>query len=180
MAIRKAAAYSKKVTRPYTRNSRSKAKSYIKTVPPNKIAKYVGGNQVDYESGKHQYAVTLYSDQGILIRDNAIEAARMFVIKELDEKALGQYFLEVKIHPHHFLRENKSAGGAAGADRISTGMTQAYGVVIGRAAIVRPGQTIFFISCANDKVARVARDALQNVKAKLPCKAKITFTQVKK
>jgi large subunit ribosomal protein L10e len=179
MAIRKASAYSKKGARPFTRTSRSKSKAYIKTVPGNKIAKYTGGNQADFEQGKHPFRVHLYSDEGVLIRDNAIEAARMFVIKQLDDNALGQYFIEVKVHPHHFLRENKSAGGAAGADRISTGMTQSYGVIIGRAAIVKPGQEIFFISCANEKAARIARDALQNIKAKLPCRARIVFEQLR-
>jgi large subunit ribosomal protein L10e len=178
MALRKASSYSKKPARPYTRNSRSKAKAYIKTVPGVKVAKYVGGIQKDYEAGKHKYAVRLVSEDNVQIRDNAIEAARMFVIKMLEENALGQYFFVVKIHPHHMQRENKSAGGMAGADRISSGMTQSYGQVIGRAALVKTGQVIFFISCMDDKVARIARDALSDIKAKMPGKCRVVFEKV--
>lgn len=179
MALRKASSYSKKPARPFTRNSRSKAQAYIKTVPGVKIAKYVGGIQKDFESGKHSYIVRLISGgQRVQIRDNAIEAARMFVIKMLDENALGQYYMVVKIHPHHMQRENKSAGGMAGADRISSGMTQSYGQVIGRAALVKPNQEIFFISCANDKVARIARDALIDIKSKIPGATRVVFEKV--
>jgi large subunit ribosomal protein L10e len=181
MALRKASAYSRKMARPFTRNSRSKARAYIKTVPGVKIAKYVGGMQKDFESGKHPFAIRLITGtQRIQIRDNAIEAARMFVIKMLEENAPGQYFLVVKVHPHHMQRENKSAGGMAGADRISSGMTQSYGQVIGRAALVKPGQEIFFISCANDKAARIARDALIDVKPKIPGGTRVVFEQIRK
>ncbi len=179
MGLRKALAYSKKKARPYTRNSRKKDKSYIKTIPFSKIVKFSGGNQKDYEEGKHEYTVTLVAEEWSQIRDNSLEACRMLITKQMDEHALGQYFIQVKVHPHHLLRENKSAAAVAGADRISTGMTQAFGVVIGRAAIVGAGHPIFFLSCTNDKVARVARDSLEMVKSKVPCKTKILFEKVK-
>src|SRR3989344_1371984 len=159
MALRKASSYSKKKARPFTRNSRSKGKAYIKTIPFAKIAKFNGGNQKDYEQGKHKFVVRLISEENVQIRDNALEAARMFVIKMLDEGALGQYYLLVRVHPHHMLRENKTAAGA-GADRLSSGMKHSYGIVIGRAGFVKPGQEVFFVSCTNDKAARVARKAL--------------------
>jgi|SRR3989338_1025553 len=179
MALRKALSYSKKVVRPYTRNSRSKARAYVKTVPGNKIAKFTMGNFADYRDGKHPFSMTLESDEGVQIRDNALEAARMLLNKDLDEGAPGQYYLELKVYPHHMQRENKSAGGMAGADRISTGMTQSFGIVIGRAAIVRPGQVLFFISCQNEKAARLAREALGKVRAKVPCKTSIRLAMKK-
>lgn len=179
MAIRKASSYSHKVTRPFTRKSRSKGKDYVKVIPGNKITKFWAGSQQDYAKGKHKFAVTLLSEQRVVIRDNAIEAGRMLLTKMLDEQIAGQYYLAVKVYPHHMLRENKSAGGMAGADRISSGMTQSYGVVIGRAAIVRPGQKLFFISCTNENAARIARDALSMVRPKMPCRTKIVFEQIK-
>jgi len=179
MAIRKASSYSKKKARPFTRISRRKSKSYIKTVPQNKIVKYHIGSQVDYRDGKHTYQVRLIAGEKAQIRDNALEAARQLLTKALDEQALGQYYLAVKVYPHHYLRENKTAAGA-GADRMSSGMTHSYGIIIGRAARVNPGQDIFFISGATDKVARIARDALGAVKAKMPCKVSIVFEQIKK
>ncbi len=178
MAIRKASSYSHKICRPYTRKSRSKGKDYIKTVPQIKIAKFHIGNQQAFRDGKHPFNIRLISEQRVQVRDNAIEAARMFLTKILDEKALGQYYLAVKVYPHHMVRENKSAGGMAGADRISSGMTQSYGIVIGRSAIVRPDQDIFFISCADEKCARDARDALITIKAKMPCRTRVIFEKV--
>ena len=175
MAIRKAAAYSKQNTRPYTRNSRSKSKAYIKTVPYSKIVKFKMGDQKAFMDKKHKYVLTMLAEQGIMIRDNALESGRMLLHKILEEKIPGQYFMSVKVYPHHMLRENKTAAGA-GADRVSTGMTQSFGVVIGRAAMVNPGKEIFIVACSTDKGARLARTLLTRIKAKLPCSSRILFS----
>ena len=177
MALRKAGTYSKKYARPFTRTSRNKSKSYIKTIPVTKVVKFHVGNQIDYANGKHTYAVSMISEQKVQVRDTALEAARMALTKELDEKILGQYYLAVKVYPHHFLRENKLAAGA-GADRMATGMTQSYGVIIGRAALVGAGQPLFFISTATEKGAQIARDALQKVRAKVPCATRLVFRKL--
>lgn len=174
MALRKASAYSKKKARPFARVSRVKSRAYIKVVPHNKIAKYLMGNQRDYLEGKHCFFLKLVANEKVQIRDNAIEASRMLINKEMDSSVPGEYFFEVKVHPHHILRENKTAAGA-GADRLSSGMKHSYGVVIGRAAIVPPGKEIFFISCANEKAAKNAKVALEKIKSKLPCKTQIIF-----
>lgn len=179
MALRKALAYSKKKARPNTRTSKKKSKAYVRTVPFSKIVKFSGGDLAGYREGKHTHSVKLVSEQWAQIRDNALEACRMFITKQLDTNAPGQYYLEVRVHPHHLLRENKSVAAVAGADRLSSGMTQSFGVVIGRAAIVAAGKDIFAISCANEKTARTARDALSMIKSKVPCKTKVVFEKVK-
>jgi len=56
-----------------------------------------------------------------------------------------EFYLEVKIYPHHVLRENKMITGA-GADRMQTGMSRAFGKTIGRAALVKAGQIIFILA----------------------------------
>lgn len=178
MALRKAAAYSKRRARPFTRVSKAKAQAYIKVKPGDKIAKYATGSQVDYDLGKFNFHLRLIANEKVQVRDNSLEACRMQVTKIMDENAPGQYFFMLKAHPHHILRENKLAAGA-GADRLSTGMTAAYGVVVGRAAIVKAGKEVLFVACANDKAARFAREALTMVKAKLPCSCSITFEQIK-
>jgi large subunit ribosomal protein L10e len=127
----------------------------------------------------HPYNVKLIAEEWSQIRDNALEACRMVITKRMDEGALGQYFIEVKVHPHHLLRENKSAAAVAGADRISTGMTQSFGVVVGRAGMVHAGKEIFFISCTNEKAARLARDTLIMLRSKVPCKTRVVFEKVK-
>ncbi len=174
MALRKAMAYSKKRGRPFTRISRNKSKSYIKTVPPSKIVKFHQGTMQDYRAGKHMFIIRLQGLEKVSVRDNALEACRMYVTKVMEEQALGQYYMAIKVYPHHLLRENKLSAGA-GADRLSTGMSHSYGVVVGRAARIVPGQDIFFVSCANEKAARIAREALVQIKAKLPCATQVLF-----
>jgi len=44
--------------------------------------------------------------------------------------------------------------------------------------MVRAGKEIFFISCANEKTARAARDALVMARSKVPCKTRIVFEKV--
>lgn len=177
MGLRKAAAYSRKSITPFTRTSRSKAKAYIKVVPHSKIAKYTGGNHEDFGAGKHMFSVKVISEQKCLVRDNALESVRMQLIKLLDEKVPGKYYLRMMVHPHHLLRENKTAAGA-GADRISTGMTQAYGVVIGRAAIVKPGETIAIVSTIDEDSARKIKNFMPAIKAKIPARTRIVFEKL--
>lgn len=178
MGLRKAASYSKKPATPYTRNSRRKNKAYIKTIPHVKVAKFTIGDQKGYRAGKHKFVVRLVSNEDVLLRDNAIEAGRMHIHKIMEEQIPGQYFFGVKVHPHHFLRNNKTSG-VAGADRLSTGMSHSFGVIEGRAAIVPKNKDIFFISCIDEKGARIIREAMESVKAKMPCAVKIVFEQLK-
>ena len=177
MAVRKAASYSGKKARPFTRVSKSKNRAYIKVNPNNKIAKYQQGSGKDFREGKHKYMVKLTTENRVQVRDLALEASRMLVTKMMEQKAQGQFYLRLKVYPHHLLRDNKTAAGA-GADRLSTGMTHSYGIIAGRVALMKPGKEIFTISCANDKVARIARDSLRKVKPKIPGKTKISFEKI--
>ncbi|MEM4271880.1 MAG: 50S ribosomal protein L16 [Candidatus Pacearchaeota archaeon] len=178
MALRKASSYSKFKARPYTRHSRKKGKAYIKTIPHTKLVKYYFGNQKAYAEGKHNFMLKLIAEQDVQVRDNAIEAGRMYIHKMLEEGVPGEYFLAVKVHPHHLLRDNKTAAGA-GADRTSSGMSHSFGIVIGRAALVKAGKEIFKVTCVNEKGVKIARDALNAVKSKIPAGTKIVFEQIK-
>ena len=177
VSLRKAGAYSKKRVRPYTRKSKTAQKAYVKTIPGIKIAKFFMGNLKAYNQGKHSYIVRLITEEKVQIRDNALEAGRMLAGKLLDRGAPGQYYFVIKVYPHHILRENKTASGA-GADRLSSGMTHSFGVTIGRAAIVNAGKDIFFVSCENEKTARLARDILTHVKAKIPSRTRVVFEKI--
>ncbi len=174
MALRKASAYSKKIARPFTRNSKSKKHAFIKVTPHSKITKLTGGKTVEYAAGKMKYSIKLISNEKVQIRDTSLEACRMFLSNNLEKLIPGQYFMALKVYPHHFLRENKTAAGA-GADRISTGMSHSYGVVTGRAAKVRAGQEIVLIACENEKSARIARIAIDSIRAKVPCSTSVKF-----
>ena len=177
MALRKASSYSKKKARPYTRKSAKRRKAFIKAVPQNKIVKYNMGNNKDNTQGKHKYEVMLISNEKVQIRDNALEACRQLINKSMDKTAPGNYYFIVKVFPHHILRENKVAAGA-GADRLSSGMKHSFGITIGRAAMINPGKEIFYISCLDEKTARLARSALIKAKSKIPCGSKIMFRKI--
>jgi large subunit ribosomal protein L10e len=147
-------------------------------VPHNKIAKYTSGNQKDFALGKFKYAVSMVTNENIQIRDNALEAVRQYLTKAFDTQILGAYFLELRVHPHHILRNNKTAAGA-GADRLSSGMRHSFGVVEGRAAQVKKGTSIFIVYCETDAGARMARISMRTTVAKLPCSTKILMSQIK-
>lgn len=178
MALRKAASYSKFKARPYTRKSSKKSKSYIKTIPPQKVVKFHMGNIPAYQQGKFPILIKLNSTENVQMRDNAIEAARQSIHKDLESSFLGQYYFAVKIFPHHILRENKMLTGA-GADRMQTGMTQSFGAAIGRAAFLKPDQTIFLIAVNSEKALLATRSAINKIKAKLPCTTRIVVEKVK-
>lgn len=178
MGLRKASSYSKKHNRPYTRKSSVKSKSYIKTIPPQKIVRFKMGNIRDYEEGKLKHIVKLISRENILIRDNALESSRQFIHKILDEKLTGQYYFGVDVFPHHILRENRMLTGA-GADRMQTGMSQSFGTTAGRAAMVKEGQTIFLVAVFNEKSKKIIIESFGKIKAKLPCHTSIVLETLK-
>ena len=172
MALRKAGAYSKKKARPYTRKSKVKQKSYIKTVPNSMVVKFRMGDLKGFRDGKYKIILSAVSKDKVQMRDNSIEAMRQFLNRFLTEKLGKEFYFEVKPYPHHILRENKMLTGA-GADRMQTGMSQSYGKSMGRAAFVKPGQVVFKIGVMNEKGEIEARKLIKSVKARLPCSVSV-------
>jgi large subunit ribosomal protein L10e len=178
MALRKALSYSRKSVTPFTRKSNKKNQNYIKKVPPQKIVKFKMGKLKAYENGDFKITLALISNEKILIRDNALEAIRQYVHKSLEKGTSGNYYLEVRVFPHHVLRENKAQTGA-GADRLSDGMRQSFGTTMGRAAITKKNQEILLVGVNNEKAKKIASDALSKVKAKVPGSSKISILKAK-
>jgi len=180
VSLRKAGSYSKKHARPNTRVSKKKSKAFIKTSPPNKIVKFNIGRRDKYDNGSFDIKLRVISAEDIQIRDNSIEASRQFLTRKLDKLIPGNYYLEIRVYPHHILRENKAAGGGmAGADRISSGMKHSFGKMIGRAAMIKAGKDIFLVAVSGEKNMRIAKEALQAIKAKLPCRTQIEVDKIK-
>jgi len=173
-SLRKASAYSKKKVVPFTRVSKKRQKSYIKTVPYQKIVKFTMGKEGLYNEGKLPHQLTLIADEKVQIRHNAFEACRQFINKKMDKELAGQYVFRVIPFPHHIQRENKMLTGA-GADRMQTGMQLSYGKSVGKAAILKQGSRIFFIAVQNEKAVQSARKVLKQIRSKLPCKTKILY-----
>ena len=80
--------------------------------------------------------------------------------------------LQIRMYPHHILRENPLASGA-GADRMSTGMAHNYGKPIGVAAQIHAGKALFTLRLNKENLA-VGRHALKRASYKLPCACAIT------
>jgi len=177
-SLRKASAYSKRKVLPFTRVSKKKGKSYIKTVPPQKIVKFSMGLEPLFAAGKLPHTLTMTSEENVQIRHNALEASRQYINKKLDKSLAGQYYFRVIPYPHHIQRENKMITGA-GADRMQTGMQLSFGKSAGKAAILKPGSKIFFIAVANEKAVHEARETLKKIRSKIPGKKKIAYEFIK-
>jgi len=149
---------------PYTR------REYITGIPGSKIAQHKMG---DVEAAPDDYPVqiSLSVEEEVQIRHGSLEAARLsanrHLIKELGEK---NYKMILRKFPHHVVRENKQATGA-GADRVSDGMRQSFGKIVGTAARIPRGDRVFTIWCEPEQ-APVAKDALRRAYNKVspPCR----------
>jgi large subunit ribosomal protein L10e len=172
--LRKANAYSRRHTVPFTRISKKKQRSYIKVVPPQKIVKFSMGDGKANAAGKFPYVLRIISTENVQIRHNALEACRQFINKQLDKEAPGQYLFRVVPYPHHIQRENKMLTGA-GADRMQTGMQLSFGKSVGKAAILKPGSDLFYIAVATPKALISARAIFKQVKSKLPGRTKVLY-----
>ena len=178
VGLRKANAYSKRIVVPYTRISKKKNKSYIKTVPPQKIVKFTMGNESLLTAGKLPHRLTVISEQNVQIRHNSLEACRQFINRKLEKALITSYVFKVLPFPHHIQRENKMLTGA-GADRMQTGMQLSFGKAVGKSAILKSGNRIFFIAVPNEKSLILARKTINQVKSKLPTKIRILYEFVK-
>ncbi len=172
MALRKGSAYSKRYARPYTRVSKKRTKSYIKTVPNSRIVKFKMGDQKGFDAGEYPVQLQLISKENCQIRDNSIEAIRQYLNRFLQIKVGKEFYLEVKIFPHHILRENKMLTGA-GADRMQTGMSRAFGKTMGRAALVKQNQVLYIVGVKTTKAETTARALIRSIKARIACKTSI-------
>lgn len=177
MALRKGHCYTT-VKRSYTRKSKVKSKSYIKTIPPSKIARFTMGDVSGFGQGRYAFQVKLVVNQPIQIRDNAIESARQWAHRALEEKLRGNFCFSVSAYPHHILRENKMLTGA-GADRMQTGMSHCFGKPVGIAAQLSKNGAIFTVACHKEAVPFV-REIFNDVKTKLPGDKSIIVEEIKK
>ena len=161
--LRKFSAY-RRLERPYTRKSKYRQKSFVRATPTNKVIRFdMGDFKKDYDK-----EVILKVAQPIQIRHNALESARQTANRCLEGRAgKNNYWLKLRVYPHHVLRENPLASGA-GADRMSTGMKKSFGKPIGSAAQIRKGQAIFTAHVDKSNTSLASR-ALKRASYKMPC-----------
>ncbi len=172
MGLRPARCY-REIERPYTRVAvKVPEKNYIGANPVPKIRKFVQGEmKEDFDT-----VYTLIAQDAVQVRDNAIEAARLSIIKYLEKKIPKNFFIRVRAYPHHVLRENKQITGA-GADRLQKGMRMAFGKPIGRAAQVYPGKIMFEV-VSYKRYENVVREAMRRAAMKMPGHYKVRVSPI--
>lgn len=178
MALRKASIY-KKVKRPYTRKSRVKGKSFIKTIPPKRIVKFVMGDIGKQAKGKFAFTVNLVSKEAVQLRDNSIEAARQLIKRHLELNFGADYYFAVSVYPHHVLREHKIAA-VAQSDRYFAGMSHSFGKPAGISAQVKPGTTIFRIEVSQKSAIPIVRGIYRKAAPKIGCNSRIEVEELHK
>jgi large subunit ribosomal protein L10e len=115
-------------------------KNYVRALPHTSLLVFNMGT----EKKTYDLELTLRPQQPIQLRSNSLEAARQVANKYLEVEIPLQFSFKVLVYPHNVIREHRMAQGA-GADRVSRGMSQAFGRPISIAARVREGQPVFKI-----------------------------------
>ena len=139
-------------------------REYIRKIPNNRIVQYDMGNL----SEDFPVRVSLAVKKPAQIRHNALEAAR--VASNRSAGRLG-YHLKLRVYPHNIVRENPMATGA-GADRVQSGMRNAFGKAISVEALVKTNQKIMSID-VNPKNFEDAKTALKRAGMKMPVSCRI-------
>jgi large subunit ribosomal protein L10e len=138
-------------------------KEYMGGIPALRIVRFDIGVKADVFPVK----LTLIAKEQCQIRHTAMEAARVAATRWMEKTAgASNFHLKVRVYPHVVLREHKTATGA-GADRISEGMSHAFGTAVGTAARVQPGYQIISIWTATEFID-IAKRALIRAGQKLP------------
>lgn len=158
--------------RAYTRKSKFKGKGFIKAIPTSKVVRYHMGDV----QRRFSHRVDLVCKEAVQIRHNALESSRQVVNRRLNVVLGNNYHFQVRVYPHHVLRENKMITGA-GADRMQTGMQLAFGRAVGVAARVFERQPVFSVKVSVEHVG-VAKGALLRACARLPGKFSVAVSRV--
>lgn len=143
-------------------------RDYIRKTPNSRIVQYDMGNLTD----EFPVSVSLAARHPAQIRHNSLEAARIASNRLMQRRAgrLG-YHLKLRTYPHQIVRENPMATGA-GADRVQSGMRNAFGKAVSVEAIVSTGQKLITIDC-NKRNFLDAKEALKRASMKLPLTTRI-------
>jgi large subunit ribosomal protein L10e len=163
----------RRIKRAYSRIATKRPKkNFVGAAPGLKIRQFNMGNPMK----EFDRIVNLVVDDHVQIRDNAMESSRMAINRYLEKRLSKEaYFMKIRAYPNHFLREKKQATGA-GADRVSSGMSHAFGKATGRAVQTRPGQVLISI-LVDEKNTKIAETGLMRANTRMPA---ALYTDVRK
>lgn len=170
MGLRPARSIRNIAKRAWTRFSRSNPRrSFIKAMPHKDLNVFrMGQIKKDFE-----VTWSLVAEDDLILRDNAIESARQSANKYLEKEIPNNYYMIVRVYPHHVLRENKMIAGA-GADRLQKGMRQSFGRPVDRAARIHTGTPVFTVHTYAANVEKL-QTAFERAKRKLSGMYKIAM-----
>ncbi|EMA31887.1 50S ribosomal protein L16 [Halobiforma nitratireducens] len=145
-------------------------REYITGIPGSKIAQHKMGD-IGADAEDYPIQISLVTEEEVQIRHGSLEASRLSANRHMLKNAgENNYKMILRKFPHHVIRENKQATGA-GADRVSDGMRQAFGKIVGTAARIDAGERIFTVWCDVDD-AEHAKEAFRRAYNKItpPCR----------
>merc|ERR1712137_189855 len=149
---------------------------YNRAVPDPKIRIYDGGNKLA-SWDKFPMCVHLVSDEQEQITSEALEAMRVscnrYLIKQIGKE---NFHMRIRIHPWHVLRINKMLS-CAGADRLQSGMRNAWGKAYGKACRVKIGDPIMSVRTLPKNIPH-ALQAMRRAKMKFPGRQKIAISRL--
>jgi len=159
----------------YCKNKPFPKSRFNRGVPDSKIRIYDLGRK---RAGVDEFplCVHLVSNEYEQLSSEALEAARICANKYFTKTSgRDSFHLRVRVHPFHVLRINKMLS-CAGADRLQTGMRNAWGKPQGLVARVNIGQVIMSVRCKDVNQA-VAIEALRRSRYKFPGQQKIIISK---
>ncbi|MGD0729605.1 MAG: 50S ribosomal protein L16 [Candidatus Micrarchaeaceae archaeon] len=136
-------------------------KSYVRALPHTSLIVFNMGVIKD----TYDLKVTLNTTEPVQLRSNALESARQVANKYLEKTIPQGYSFKVLVYPHNVIREHKMAQGA-GADRISRGMSQAFGRPMFVAARLKTGQPVLMVKTSKQN-RHVVNEAFRRAASKL-------------
>merc|ERR1711976_858669 len=149
---------------------------YNRGVPDPKLRIYdVGNKKAKYD--QLPVAVHLVSDEREQLTSEALEAARITCNKYMNKCCTKDYYhMRIRIHPWHVLRINKMLS-CAGADRLQSGMRNAWGKAYAKACRVKIGDPLISVRTLPKNIPHVLQ-ALRRAKMKFPGRQKIAISRL--
>ncbi len=153
-------------------------REYITGIPGSKVAQHKMGD-MHKPPDDYPVQISLVVEETVQIRHGSLESSRLsanrHLIKELGE---NNYKMILRKFPHQVLRENKQATGA-GADRVSDGMRQSFGKIVGTATRVHAGEQLFTAWCDVEQ-AEAVKEAYRRAYNKITPPCRITVDRGEK
>lgn len=154
--------YKFKKMRPYT-YVKTKQGRYKKGLGNIAIVSFQGGNLKNEKFFKNMLKIV--SLKNFYMTEKSVEALRVAVVRKMNKILnINSFCYKIKIYPHHILRYHRMASGA-GADRISKGMRESFGVPLVRTSKVKINQTI--IELFIDRKLEIVKKALKTCAKKI-------------